>query len=314
MAYRDSVVTVSGGVSVAAVMPSFQTGDYIGVIITQGGFLQTVTPPAGWTQRSNGDITGPSGETFRYYDLDGGAIVGTTAPTYTWSSDGGTGVSAIAFSLSNRTISRSFVTNTSNASANLSPVSISAAGGTASSGDDLVFSAGANFITNSDTWSYGTVSGSPGSLTTRQTGSISGGGVAFNLATLDSISAGATGSLAVTLTETSGTDGAGWSAFVVAIPAGGPTITVQPQNASTFVGNTATFTVTATGTGTLHYQWKKNGSNVGTDSSSYTTPTLDMTYNGSIYTVDVSDDNGTKTSNGALLTVYIVAAVAWIRA
>lgn len=96
--------------------------------------------------------------------------------------------------------------------------------------------------------------------------------------------------------------------------AAGPSITVQPQSVSTYVGNTATFNVTATGTGTLHYQWKKNGSNVGTDSSSYTTPTLTMADNGAVYTVVVTDDNGSVTSNGALLTVYIVAAVAWIKA
>ena len=38
-----------------------------------------------------------------------------------------------------------------------------------------------------------------------------------------------------------------------------PAITAQPANKSVTAGQTATFSVTATGTGTLTYQWFKNG-------------------------------------------------------
>src|SRR5512135_662062 len=38
-----------------------------------------------------------------------------------------------------------------------------------------------------------------------------------------------------------------------------PTITTQPANASVNAGQTATFSVVATGSGTLAYQWRKNG-------------------------------------------------------
>jgi hypothetical protein len=94
----------------------------------------------------------------------------------------------------------------------------------------------------------------------------------------------------------------------------GPTITAQPTNQIVLLGQTATFNISATGTGTVHYQWRKNGSNVGTDSSSYTTPATDMTYNGAIYDCLVTDNNGTVPSGTASLTVYIVAAVTWFRA
>jgi len=93
----------------------------------------------------------------------------------------------------------------------------------------------------------------------------------------------------------------------------GPTITAQPNNQSVYVGQTATFTVTATGTGTLHYQWKDDGSNVGTDSSTYA-PTVALADNGSIIRCDVSDDNGTTPSNNVLLTVSPVSTAAWLRA
>ncbi len=41
-----------------------------------------------------------------------------------------------------------------------------------------------------------------------------------------------------------------------------PTITAQPQSRTNAVGSTATFSVTASGPGTLTYQWQKNGANL----------------------------------------------------
>ncbi len=99
-----------------------------------------------------------------------------------------------------------------------------------------------------------------------------------------------------------------------AAPAGDPpVITVQPADQTVLLGNTATFTVTATGTGTLHYQWKDDGSNVGTDSSSYTTAASTLSDNGAIITVDVTDDNGTTVSSNAHWYVINVATLAWFR-
>ena len=43
-----------------------------------------------------------------------------------------------------------------------------------------------------------------------------------------------------------------------------PTITQQPQPAVVQAGQTATFSVAAVGTGTLSYQWRKNGGNLST--------------------------------------------------
>jgi DNA-binding beta-propeller fold protein YncE len=82
-----------------------------------------------------------------------------------------------------------------------------------------------------------------------------------------------------------------------------PAITAQPQNIAVASGATATFTVTATGTGTLTYQWKKNGTNVGTNSTSYTTPATSANDYGAAYTVAVTNAQGTTTSNAAILTV-----------
>ena len=83
-----------------------------------------------------------------------------------------------------------------------------------------------------------------------------------------------------------------------------PTITSQPVSQGVIVGQTATFTVVATGTAPLSYQWKKNGTNIaGATSSSYTTPATTNADNGSQFTVVVSNAAGNATSNTATLTV-----------
>lgn len=101
----------------------------------------------------------------------------------------------------------------------------------------------------------------------------------------------------------------GWSMFAFATNGAGPTITAQPTSQTVFEGNTATFNITATGTGTLHYQWKFNGSNVGTDTNSYARSNCVFADNGAIVTCAVTDDNGTTTSSNAYLYVLITADV-----
>ena len=83
-----------------------------------------------------------------------------------------------------------------------------------------------------------------------------------------------------------------------------PTIITQPVSLTVEVGQTGTFSVTATGAATLTYQWFKNGVAIsGATSTSYTTPPAVMGDSGSIFTVTVSNAFGTVTSNGATLTV-----------
>jgi Phosphoesterase family/Immunoglobulin domain len=83
-----------------------------------------------------------------------------------------------------------------------------------------------------------------------------------------------------------------------------PSITTQPANQTVVAGQTATFTVVATGTAPLSYQWQKNGANI-TDaaSSSYSTAATVTSDSGSTFDVVVSNSAGTATSNAATLTV-----------
>ena len=81
-------------------------------------------------------------------------------------------------------------------------------------------------------------------------------------------------------------------------------ITTQPANQSVIAGQTATFSVVATGTGTLTYQWKKGGTAIsGATAASYTTPATTSSESGTQFTVVVTDSTGSVTSNPATLTV-----------
>src|SRR5205807_7103663 len=83
-----------------------------------------------------------------------------------------------------------------------------------------------------------------------------------------------------------------------------PVITAQPGNQTVSAGQTATFTVAATGTPPLSYQWQKNGASVsGATSSSYTTPATTTADNGAQFRVVVSNTAGSVTSGAATLTV-----------
>jgi hypothetical protein len=83
-----------------------------------------------------------------------------------------------------------------------------------------------------------------------------------------------------------------------------PTITTQPANQSVTAGQNATFTVAATGTAPLAYQWRKNDMAIsGATSASYTTPATASSDNGAQFTVVVGNAAGSVTSNAATLTV-----------
>lgn len=82
-----------------------------------------------------------------------------------------------------------------------------------------------------------------------------------------------------------------------------PAITTQPSAQTVTAGGNVSFSVVATGTAPLTYQWKLNGAAIaGATSSSYAISNAQSSQAGD-YTVTVSNSAGSVTSNTAKLTV-----------
>ncbi|MBK9991286.1 MAG: immunoglobulin domain-containing protein [Verrucomicrobia bacterium] len=82
-----------------------------------------------------------------------------------------------------------------------------------------------------------------------------------------------------------------------------PTITVHPVSVTVTAGQSASFSVTASGSATLTYQWLRNGGSItGATTATYVIPAT-TTANAARYSVVVSNSAGSLRSDGASLTV-----------
>jgi len=87
-----------------------------------------------------------------------------------------------------------------------------------------------------------------------------------------------------------------------------PAITTQPQSRSVAIGSSVSFTVAATGSAPLTYQWQKNGGSIaGATAATYTIASAQAGDAGS-YTVVVGNAAGTVVSAVASLTVVALPA------
>jgi hypothetical protein len=90
-----------------------------------------------------------------------------------------------------------------------------------------------------------------------------------------------------------------------------PSITTQPASATVTVGQTATFSVVASGTAPLSFRWQKNGADIsGATAASYTTPATTLADNGAKFKVVVTNSAGSATSSEATLAVTDTAGPA----
>ena len=83
-----------------------------------------------------------------------------------------------------------------------------------------------------------------------------------------------------------------------------PAITAQPVSHSVTAGQTASFSVTASGTAPLAYQWSRSGNAIANaTAATYTTPATAAADNGATFSVTVTNPAGSVTSSAASLTV-----------
>jgi hypothetical protein len=128
------------------------------------------------------------------------------------------------------------------------------------------------------------------------------GGTSATL-TLTGVKLADAGSYSVLVSNAIGSTGSGPAQLTVAALTTPPSITTQPVSQTIPPGNTATFTVVATGASPLAYQWRKNGTPIaGATASTLTIRSASVSDNGA-YTVVVTNSIGTATSSAANLSV-----------
>ncbi len=136
-----------------------------------------------------------------------------------------------------------------------------------------------------------------------QVGTITSGGLYTAPSVISS-------SQTVTATATSTVDPTAFgTATINLVPASPPSISTQPQSATVAAGQTATFTVAASG-GALNYQWYSQAPGApsfsqisGAISNSYTSPPASAADSGTQFRCVVSNSQGPTNSNIAVLTV-----------
>jgi hypothetical protein len=98
-------------------------------------------------------------------------------------------------------------------------------------------------------------------------------------------------------------DSVKWFLQFAGLPIYSAAISLQPSSSTVTAGQTATFSVTATGTAPLSYQWRKDGAAISGATSSTLTLASVSAANAGTYTVVVTNSAGSVTSTGAVLVV-----------
>ena len=88
-----------------------------------------------------------------------------------------------------------------------------------------------------------------------------------------------------------------------------PTISAQPQSITVADGAAASFSVTATGNGTLSYQWSKDGTNIaGATAATYSIAAAHAA-DGGLYVIVLSAGGASTTSSAATLAVNVAPTI-----
>jgi hypothetical protein len=128
------------------------------------------------------------------------------------------------------------------------------------------------------------------------------GGATGATFTIGNVQSSDAGSYAVVVTNSAGSVTSALAVLTVWVP---PTITAQPQSRTNVAGTSAAFSVVASGTTPLSYQWQFNGANIpGATGASLTLNNVQASDAGS-YTVGVTNAAGSITSAVAVLTVWV---------
>jgi Immunoglobulin domain/Immunoglobulin I-set domain len=272
-------------VNAAAVAPS----------ITSQPASQTVT--AGQTATFSASATGTAPMSYQWRK-NGASITGATSSSYTTpattTADSGSTFSVVVTNSAGSASSNN-ATLTVNAAAVAPSITSQPGNQTVTSGQIATFSVSAT----------GTA---PLSYQWRENGLYITGATSSSYTTPATTTADSGATFSVVVTNSAGSVTSNNATLTVNTAAVAPSITSQPANQTVTVGQTASFTVSASGTAPLSYQWRKNNANItGATSSAYTTPTTTTADSGSTFSVMVTNSAGSATSNNAILNVNAAA-------
>ena len=131
-------------------------------------------------------------------------------------------------------------------------------------------------------------------------GNISGANAAT--LTLTNVSAADTASYSAKVTNSVGSITSSTASLTVLVP---PAILTQPASATVMVGANVAFSVTASGTAPLTYQWLKNGGNISGATAATLTLANVSAADAASYSVVVTNSAGKVTSGNAVLAVLM---------
>ena len=278
----------SGGGTTASCSAQLQSGSAVAPTITTQPKSQTVT--VGSTASFSVVAAGTAPLSYQW-SKSGAAISGATSSSYTTpatvSTDNG---STFAVKVANAAGSQT--SNTATLTVNIPPV--------------ITTQPQSQTVTAGSTATFKVVASGTAPLSYRwsKNGRIISGATNPSYTTPATVSGDNGAKFTVRVTNVAGSQTSNAATLKVTTAAVAPTITTQPQSQTVTAGSTATFSVVATGTAPLGYQWFKNGTAIsGAVGSSYTTPATVSTDNGSTFVVKVSNVAGSQTSNAATLTV-----------
>ena len=280
-----SLIAIGASVGCGGGSPSSTGGVGTAPLITNQPASQTVTVGQAATFSVAATGTSP----LRYqWQKNGAAISGATSATYTtpatMSADNGSQFSVV--------VSNSAGSATSNAAT----LTVSGAPSITTQPTSQTVAAG-----QTATFTVVATGTSPLSYQWQKNGAAISGATAASYTTPATMSADNGSQFIVVVSNSAGSATSNAATLTVNVP---PSITTQPASQTVTAGQTATFTVVATGTSPLGYQWQKNGAAIrGATAASYTTPATMSADNGSQFIVVVSNSAGGATSNTATLTV-----------
>ena len=285
----NSAGTVTSNASTLTVNPA-----PVAPSITTQPASQTIT--AGQTATFSVSASGTAPLSYQWRK-SGTAINGATGSSYTTPAETTADSGAqfiVVITNSGGTVTSSAAVLTVNATPVAPSISTQPAGQTVAAGQTATFSVVASGTT-------------PLAYQWQRNGTAIGGATSSSYTTPPTSSSDNGAQFTVTVINSVGSMASNVANLTVNIP---PLVTTQPTSQTVLVGQTITFSVNATGTAPLTYQWKKNGTSInGATSSTYTTPAVTASDNGAQFTVAVANAAGTVTSNAAILTVNAPPAI-----